>query len=274
MTGIELSEDGCVLVEVRRGMILPRLSAVVVIEPPFWPPSSLESLRRRKRFSPQARVVSWSPDEATLKALTDAGFTIETIISPERALAILAAEREHGPSDATALAALSRRGAAFAIVRRGEVLYSRRVEWRYKTVTRPNQQLLQRYLFVSHLAPEIQEGIRVVGAPAWREGRRRGHVRRSSRPAPAGETAGRGAQPQDRDTGFAGRPRCHAVRNGRPGHGLRARAASGHRRHVPAARRYPSPGSVVWPGGGDLCAPSWCGPYGTLPPPGLMKHPP
>jgi len=163
MTGIELSEDGCVLVEVRRGMILPQLSAVVVIDPPFWPPSSLGSLRRRKRFSPQARVVAWSPEEATLKALTDAGFTIETIISPERALAILDAERERGPSDATAWAALSRRGAAFAIVRRGEVLYSRRVEWRYKIVTRPNQQLLQRYLFVSHLAPEIQEGIRVVG---------------------------------------------------------------------------------------------------------------
>jgi hypothetical protein len=87
MTGIELSEDGCVLVEVRRGMILPQLSAVVVIDPPFWPPSSLGSLRRRKRFSPQARVVAWSPEEATLKALTDAGFTIEAIISPERALA-------------------------------------------------------------------------------------------------------------------------------------------------------------------------------------------
>jgi hypothetical protein len=163
MTGIELSEDGCVLVEVRRGLILPRLSAVVVIEPPFWPPSSLAAIRRRKRFSPQARVVAWSPDEATLTALTEAGFTIETIISPERALAILAADREQGPSDATAWAVLSRRGAALAIVRRGEVIYSRRVEWRYKIVTRPSQQLLQRYLFVSHLAPEIQEGIKVVG---------------------------------------------------------------------------------------------------------------
>jgi hypothetical protein len=163
MTGIELSEDGCVLVEVRRGLLMPRLSALVVIEPPFWPPSSLAAIRRRKRFSQNARVVAWSPDEATLTALTEAGFTIETIISPERALAILSAEREDGLADAKVWAALSRRGAALAIVRRGEVIYSRRLEWRYKIVTRPNQLLLQRYLFVSHLAPEIQEGIRVVG---------------------------------------------------------------------------------------------------------------
>ncbi len=95
--------------------------------------------------------------------MTEAGFAIETIITPERALAILAADREHGPSQATAFVALSRRGAALAIVRRGEVLYSRRVEWRYKTVTRPTQLLLQRYVFVSHLAPELQQGMQVVG---------------------------------------------------------------------------------------------------------------
>jgi hypothetical protein len=135
----------------------------VVIEPPFWPPSSLASIRRRKRFSPHARVVAWSPDEAALDGLTDAGFTIETIISPERALAILAAEHQRGPSAATVWVALSRRSAAVAIIRCGNVLYSRRIEWRFKTVTRPNQQLLQRYLFVAHLAPEIQQGIQVVG---------------------------------------------------------------------------------------------------------------
>ena len=162
MTGIELTEDGCVLVEVRPGVILPRLSAVVVIEPPFWPPSSLAAIRRRKRFSPIARVVAWNPDESMFNALTEAGFTIETTISPERALALVSAERDHGPDDATAYAALSRRGAVLAIVRRGEVLYSRRVEWRYKHLTRPKPQLLQRYIFVSHLAPEIQEGMRVV----------------------------------------------------------------------------------------------------------------
>jgi hypothetical protein len=162
MTGIELSEDGCVLVEVGPGMVLPRLSAVVVIEPPFWPPASLAAIRRRKRFSANARVVAWTPDDAALTAVTEAGFTIETIISPERALAILAAEREHGPSQATAFAALSRRGAVLAIVRRGEVLYSRRVEWRYKVVSRPKQQLLQRYVLVSHLAPEIQAGVQLM----------------------------------------------------------------------------------------------------------------
>jgi hypothetical protein len=163
MTGIELTDDGCVLVDVREGMVLPQLAAVVVIEPPFWPPSSLAAIRRRKHFSSLARVVAWNPDESMFTALTEAGFTIETTISPERALAIVSAEREHGPNEASVYAALSRRGAVFAIVRRGEVLYSRRVEWRYKHFTRPKPLLLQRYVFVSQLAPEIQQGVRVVG---------------------------------------------------------------------------------------------------------------
>ena len=163
MTGIELTEDGCVLVEIRRGLVLPRLSAVVVIEPPFWPPSGLGAIRRRKRFSPHARIVGWNPDGATLDTLVEAGFTIESIISPERALAILAAERERTSPAATVWVALSRRGAALAFVRRGEVLYSRRIDWQYKAVTRPNQQQLQRYLFVAHLAPEIQRGVHILG---------------------------------------------------------------------------------------------------------------
>ena len=163
MTGVEISEDGCVLVEVRPGVVLPRLSAVVVIEPPFWPPPSLAAIRRRKRFSSQARVVAWSPEESALDALRDAGFGVETIVSPERALAILSAQREQNPTSASVWAVLSRRGAVLAIVRRGEVLYSARIEWRYKFVIRPNQQLLQRYLFVAHLAPQIQRGIAVVG---------------------------------------------------------------------------------------------------------------
>jgi hypothetical protein len=163
MTGIELTEDGCVLVEIRRGLVMPRLSAVVVIEPPFWPPAGLAAIRRRKRFSPHARMVAWNPDGATLDTLVEAGFTIETIISPERALAILAAERERTSPAATVWVALSRRGAAVAFVRRGEVLYSRRIDWQYKAVTRPNQQQLQRYLFVAHLAPEIQRGVHILG---------------------------------------------------------------------------------------------------------------
>lgn len=165
MTGIELAADSCVLVEVRRGNGLPRLDAVHVVEPSDWPPQRLSRVRKRKRFSSSAVVVSWTADEAALRPLLQGGFVIDIVVTPEQALGMLAAERPRAQTGAgTVWLALSRSGAAMAIVHDSKVLYSRRIEWRYKSVTRLNEQLLQRYSLVAHLAPEIEHGIGAVKA--------------------------------------------------------------------------------------------------------------
>ncbi len=163
MTGIELAGDSCVLVRVDRSTEPARLEAVHVVEPAEWPPRNLARVRRKKHFSPRAVVVSWTADENALRPLLDAGFTVETVISPERALGLLAAERARPASTAaTAWLAISRQGAAIAIARGAEVLYSRRIAWRYTKGIRLNEQLLQRYTLVAHLAPELEHGINVV----------------------------------------------------------------------------------------------------------------
>ena len=54
-------------------------------------------------------------------------------------------------------------GAAIAIVRRSQLLYSRIVAWKYDAAAAtPREQLLQRYLLIAHLAPELQRGITIV----------------------------------------------------------------------------------------------------------------
>ena len=165
MTGIELTPDSCVIVDVSRGGKLPRLSALHVVDPAEWPPENLSQIRRERPFSPRAHIVQWDDDPRGLAALVDAGFVIDVVVSPEQALAVVARERNRPQSSgATAWLALSRHGAALAILRGADVLYSRRIPWRYKKHTRPNDQLLQRYLLVSHLAPELQHGIDVVRA--------------------------------------------------------------------------------------------------------------
>jgi hypothetical protein len=163
MTGIELAPDSCVLVDVRHGKGLPRMTALHVVEPSGWPPPDLAQIRRRKRFSTRANVVAWAADEPALQTLSEAGFIVDRILTPEEALATLATERPRPDTrGATAWLALSRHGAAIVIARGQDVLYSRRIAWRYKTVTRLNEQLLQRYSLVAHLAPELRHGIDVV----------------------------------------------------------------------------------------------------------------
>jgi hypothetical protein len=165
MTGIELTKDSCVIVDVTRGGGLPRLSALHVSEPADWPPEHLSQIRRRRPFSAHAHVVQWNNDSTGLAALADAGFVIDGVITPEQALAIVARERNRLPSSsATAWLALSRHGAALAILRGSAVLYTKRIPWRYKRVTRLNEQLLQRYVLVSHLAPELQHAMDVIRA--------------------------------------------------------------------------------------------------------------
>ncbi|HZB24646.1 MAG TPA: hypothetical protein VE379_00850 [Vicinamibacterales bacterium] len=158
MTGIELTADSCVLVAMTRGEGSPRLEAVEVFEPSEWPPKAL-SRTRRKRYDPRAVVVAWSPDDAALEPLRRAGFSILDVLTPEEALSLLARTRRPDTAAASAWLAVSRRGGAIVIARGVETLFATRLSWKYTAATRPNDQLLQRYVIVSHLAPALQFGM-------------------------------------------------------------------------------------------------------------------
>lgn len=148
-----------------------------VVERPAGGPALVATLRAA-RFAGQlprrARVVSWglSPSaaqddpssESVSRLLADAGFRVEAMITPSEALARLAASSGRAPTDSPeAWVSIHIHGAAIAIVRRSQLLYSRIVTWKYDPVARtPREQLLQRYLLIAHLAPELQRGIAVV----------------------------------------------------------------------------------------------------------------
>ncbi len=175
VTGIEIGPDSCVLVAVRprRGGPI-EVRSFQAIERAGWPShdtavaAALASIRRARKLPRTARVVAWSlPDGAGLKEplavaalrpLTEAGFRVETVLSPVQALARLAASR---PRDgATAWMALNVYGAAIAIVRGSELLFERTFGWTYDANLNGNRaQLLQRYSLVAQLAPELRRGL-------------------------------------------------------------------------------------------------------------------
>lgn len=157
MTGIELTADSCVLVAMSRNDGSPRLDAVEVFEPSEWPSKTL-SRTRRKRYDARAVVVAWTTEDAALEPLRRAGFSILEVLTPEEALSLLASRRPD-TSAAGAWLAVSRRGGAIVIARGAETLFATRLSWKYTAATRPNDQLLQRYLIVSHLAPALQFGM-------------------------------------------------------------------------------------------------------------------
>jgi hypothetical protein len=182
-TGIELGPDSCVLVSVRPGAGgAVDVAALQVIEPASWPTSdvaqteALRDARLRKRFPRAARVVVWGLPEdrpaddaisrAGLRPITAAGFRIDAVMTPPQALARLAAARPRGSgSGAVAWLALNMHGAAIAIVRGSELLFSRAFEWSYNRGELSSKgQLLQRYSLVAHLAPELRQGIAAVRA--------------------------------------------------------------------------------------------------------------
>ena len=163
MTGIELTADSCVLVGIRPGEGSLRLAAVEILELSAWPPRRL-ARTRRKRFDARAVVVAWTPEEPALEPLRRAGFVLEEKLTPEEALALLARSRRPAGTGASAWLALSRQGAAIVITHGADTLFSTRVAWKYSAAVRPNDQLLQRYLLVAHLAPALQHGMARVKA--------------------------------------------------------------------------------------------------------------
>ena len=174
-TGIELGPASCVLVRARRGTA--GVGGVRVVERAAGGPALVAALRAA-RFAGQlprrARVVSWglSPSaaqddpagESVARLLSDAGFRVEAVMTPVEALVRLAATSGRMPvDDPVAWVSIHTHGAAIAIVRRSQLLYSRVVTWKYDPAApTPREQLLQRYLLVAHLAPELQRGIAIA----------------------------------------------------------------------------------------------------------------
>ena len=177
-TGIELGPDFCVLVAVRLRRTGPTdVLAFHTIERSEWPlrdaglTETLRAVRLAKKFPRKARLVVWTLSDgatrddpaaaAMLRPLIAAGFRVDALLSPPQALLSLAASRPRpGATGAVAWLAVNVHGAAIAIVRGQELLFSRTFEWSYNAaVLGSRAELLQRYSLVARLAPEIQRGL-------------------------------------------------------------------------------------------------------------------
>ncbi len=170
VTGIELGPNYCVLVRGGRVGSHRFVSAASAIVPTAWPDDAhalvekLGEARLRHDLSSRARVVAWD-SEATLTPLIEAGFEIASVLSPAQALARVVRARQVGAPGGTAVAALSlnSHGAAIAIVAGTEVICSRVFEWSLGTpFTGQRSELLDRYLLVSQIAPQLQHVIDLV----------------------------------------------------------------------------------------------------------------
>ena len=107
-TGIEIGSDACILAGVRPGSgNALDVRALTILSGSEWPSndsaraSLLRSIRRDEGLPRRAVVVSWGLAEAldhasvraSLRCVEDAGFTIESVISPPQALASVARTR-------------------------------------------------------------------------------------------------------------------------------------------------------------------------------------
>jgi hypothetical protein len=184
ITGIELAGDGCALVDVRRSGGETRIAAFRIVEAadrldpddvPAEPTSLLEHVRRARlelHLPRRARVVAWgmtddpSIDGSVMRAAAgparDAGFDIETVLTPAQALAQLARERQAPGSDAAAWLTVNRTRAAVAVVHGSDRLFSREFTWSFDQRFRAHDRLLHRYLLVAHLASELRHAMDVV----------------------------------------------------------------------------------------------------------------
>lgn len=180
ITGIELSPDASVLVRTGRRGARTTVAAARAIAPAEWLDDregltgALRKARRAHRMPNRARVVVWGAfgSESALEAaplseirpVLTAGFEIDAILTPVEALVEMVRAREVDTStNAIAAVALNCRGAAIAIVSRGELIASRSFEWPLGPAFRRSRaELLERYLLVAQLAPELQHLIELV----------------------------------------------------------------------------------------------------------------
>ena len=182
ITGIELGPDYCVLLRARQRGSAIEIGALRIIEPDEWPEDPaeqaavLDDARRQLGLPRRATVVAW--DRATFGArsldamLRQAGFAVDSVISPADALALLAWSRStHGAAHpgATAWLSINRQGAAMAVVDGLEVLHAHEFPWRIRaSEQRVQANLLRRYLYVAQLVPEIRRAATIVRDSAGR----------------------------------------------------------------------------------------------------------
>ena len=177
VTGIELGPNYCVLV---RGGPAGSQQTVSAASTLLLSASGdrqsrvhrLREARERGDFPSRARVVAWGSGSATapndiaaLAALAEAGFEIGLVLSPPQALGRMVRARSTYASTGTAVAALSlnNHGAAIAIVAGAEVICSRVFAWSLGTPFGGERSaLLDRYVLVSQLAPQLQHVIDLV----------------------------------------------------------------------------------------------------------------
>ena len=169
VTGVEIGPDYCVLVRARRRDAAIEISAIRIFDSLEWSTDpavqagQLRDARRELSLPRRAAVVAWEagrsqPSGSPESLLNAAGFSVERVLSPVDALAIMARSRATGPADgATAWLSLNHHGVAFAVVRDGHVLESRELAWRIKaSEQRVQANLLRRYLYVAQLVPELR----------------------------------------------------------------------------------------------------------------------
>src|SRR5215208_8161184 len=103
LTGIELGVASCVLARVRPAADTVRVSAVSGTSAADWDDAqplaeNLRRVRRARRFPRRASVVAWGLHEsasvsdpltrAALAPVREAGFAVETVLSPAEALCL------------------------------------------------------------------------------------------------------------------------------------------------------------------------------------------
>jgi hypothetical protein len=136
----------------------------------------LRSARRKNRLSSHARVVAWGVPESTPSAelsqlpelgpLVDAGFEIDSMVSPIQALADLVRSRGAVSSgqlprlhsgQAVVAVSINHHGVAIAVVDDENVLASRVFDWPLgRPFSGSRSEVFERYLVISQLAPELE----------------------------------------------------------------------------------------------------------------------
>jgi hypothetical protein len=180
ITGIELGPNSCVLVRAAEHASHATVTAARAVTPGEWTDdhdelvSLLRSARRTNKLPPRARVVAWGLRDSSastdlshlpeLGPLVAAGFEIDGMMSPVQALAELVRARPRDSGDrGVAALSINHHGVAIAIVADGTVVASRVFVW---PLGRPfaagRSELLERYLIVSQLAPELRHLIDLV----------------------------------------------------------------------------------------------------------------